>query len=234
MKDWRDRCHGGSSYRATQVLTGHGCFGSYLRRVGKEATARCHHCPDGRGEQREDSARHTLLECAAWTEERGALRGAIGVEEEDLSLPAIVAAIVRDEGSWNAMVSFCEAVISRKEAAERERERGCSGSGSPPGQPGARGGQATPCPATFGPGSGRWSPRGSHHVEEKEGESGPTPEPSPPLHRTGGGLPIEQMRVKGRPRRHPRAHLCARCIAPAPRSVGPARRTGVRAPLFSA
>ena len=44
------------------------------------------------------------------------------MEEEDLSLPAIVAAIVRDEGSWNAMVSFCEAVISRKEAAVRERE----------------------------------------------------------------------------------------------------------------
>ena len=123
MKGWRDRCHGGSSYRATQVLTGHGCFGSYLRRIGKQATARCYHCPDGQGEHREDSARHTLLECAAWNEERGALRGAIGIAEgEDLSLPAIVAAMVRDEGSWNAMASFCETVLSRKEAEERERE----------------------------------------------------------------------------------------------------------------
>ena len=124
MKGWRDRCHGGSSYRATQVLTGHGCFGSYLRRIGKQATARCYHCPDGQGEHREDSARHTLLECAAWNEERGALRGAIGIAEgEDLSLPTIVAAMVRDEGSWNAVASFCETVLSRKEAEERERER---------------------------------------------------------------------------------------------------------------
>ena len=122
MKDWRDRCYGGSSYRVTQVLTGHGCFGSYLRRIGKEATARCYHCPDGQGEHREDSARHTLLECAAWSEERGALRGALDMEEGDLSLPAIVAAMVRDEGSWKAMASFCETVISQKEAAERERE----------------------------------------------------------------------------------------------------------------
>lgn len=30
--------------RVTQVLTGHGCFGEYLKRIGAEATAGCHHC----------------------------------------------------------------------------------------------------------------------------------------------------------------------------------------------
>ena len=119
MQDWRDRCHGGSTYRMTQVLTGHGCFGEYLRRIGKEATARCHHCPEGSGEL-EDSARHTLFECAAWSTEREALRGKIG--GDDFSLPAIVAAMAREEESWQAMASFCESVMSQKEAAERERE----------------------------------------------------------------------------------------------------------------
>src|SRR5436190_740793 len=51
--------------RMTQVLSGHGCFREYLRRIGKEAPARCHHCP--KGQREEDSARHTLLECVAWS-----------------------------------------------------------------------------------------------------------------------------------------------------------------------
>jgi hypothetical protein len=33
------------------TLTGHGCFGEYLRRIEKEATIRCHHC-----DERVDSA----------------------------------------------------------------------------------------------------------------------------------------------------------------------------------
>ena len=32
------------AFRVTQVLTGHGCFGEYLKRIGAEATAGCHHC----------------------------------------------------------------------------------------------------------------------------------------------------------------------------------------------
>ena len=33
------------TFRLTQVLTGHGCFGEYLRKIGAEETAACHHCP---------------------------------------------------------------------------------------------------------------------------------------------------------------------------------------------
>ncbi|XP_070159469.1 uncharacterized protein [Polyergus mexicanus] len=44
---WVTRAGGEMSYRATQVFTGHGCFGSYLCRIGKEDGARCHHCTGG-------------------------------------------------------------------------------------------------------------------------------------------------------------------------------------------
>ncbi|XP_012276844.1 uncharacterized protein LOC105697777 [Orussus abietinus] len=54
---WLDRGHGRHTYRLTQVLTGHGCFGEYLCRIGREATARCHHCDAER-----DTAQHTLEE----------------------------------------------------------------------------------------------------------------------------------------------------------------------------
>ncbi|XP_053989984.1 uncharacterized protein LOC128882410 [Hylaeus volcanicus] len=62
LKRWRERRHGRLTCRATQVFTGHGCFGVYLCRIGKEAAAACHHC----GEE-EDSAQHTLEECPAFS-----------------------------------------------------------------------------------------------------------------------------------------------------------------------
>ncbi|XP_011144287.2 uncharacterized protein LOC105186049 [Harpegnathos saltator] len=39
-----DRAFGTVTFRMTQVLTGHGCFGEYLCRIGKERITHCHHC----------------------------------------------------------------------------------------------------------------------------------------------------------------------------------------------
>ncbi|XP_025157360.1 uncharacterized protein LOC112589214 [Harpegnathos saltator] len=60
-----DRRRRGLSFHMVQVLTGHGCFGRYLHQIGKENTTECHHCSEP-----EDSARHTLVECEAWSQER--------------------------------------------------------------------------------------------------------------------------------------------------------------------
>ncbi|KAJ0176847.1 hypothetical protein K1T71_008026 [Dendrolimus kikuchii] len=69
------------------VLTGHGCFGRYLCRLGREATSGCHHCDTGD----EDTALHTLQECPAWTEQRRELVAHTGF---DTSLPAVVRTMV--------------------------------------------------------------------------------------------------------------------------------------------
>ncbi|XP_053990455.1 uncharacterized protein LOC128882751 [Hylaeus volcanicus] len=114
LKRWRERRQGRLTYRATQVFTGHGCFGVYLCRIWKEAAAACHHC----GEE-EDSTQHTLEECPTFSAQRRVLRAQIG---QDLSLPVVVGAMLESEGNWMAVVSFCEEVISQKEAAERDRE----------------------------------------------------------------------------------------------------------------
>ncbi|XP_023289848.1 uncharacterized protein LOC111674313 [Orussus abietinus] len=111
---WLDRGHGRHTYRLTQVLSVHGCFGEYLCRIGREATARCHHCDAER-----DTAQHTLEVCPACEAERRVLLQEIG---GDLSLPAVVGAMARDERSWEAVASFCEQVMLQKEAAERDRE----------------------------------------------------------------------------------------------------------------
>ena len=35
------------TYRMTQVLTGHGMFGEYLMKIGRETTDICHHSGGG-------------------------------------------------------------------------------------------------------------------------------------------------------------------------------------------
>ncbi|XP_071581777.1 uncharacterized protein [Temnothorax nylanderi] len=114
MEGVKKRC---LAFHTVQIITGHGCFGHYLHRIGKERTARCHYCPEGA-----DTAQHTLEHCPAWAEKRRALRAAIG---EDLSLPAVIRATVgvgeESKEKWRAFASFCDNVMSRKEADERVR-----------------------------------------------------------------------------------------------------------------
>lgn len=115
IQEWLSREHGRLTFRLTQVLSGHGCFGEYLCRVARrEPDGRCHHCTDP-----VDTAQHTLAVCPAWTAERSALAAAVG---GDVSLPAVVKAGVCSETAWDALLTFCEVVMGRKEEAERERE----------------------------------------------------------------------------------------------------------------
>ncbi|XP_076764846.1 uncharacterized protein LOC143431793 [Xylocopa sonorina] len=60
LSRWVDRSHGRLTFRTTQVLTGHGCFGENLHRISREVTGICHHC-DGLG----DTAQHTPERCPA-------------------------------------------------------------------------------------------------------------------------------------------------------------------------
>ncbi|XP_029172267.1 uncharacterized protein LOC114941449 [Nylanderia fulva] len=114
LQDWLSR-KPGLSYRVVQVLTGHGCFGEYLHdKARKEPSRRCHHCAEVR-----DTAQHTVEFCPAWADQRRALTSAIG---GDLGLPSMVKAMLESQQKWEAVASFCEEVLTRKEAAERERE----------------------------------------------------------------------------------------------------------------
>ena len=90
-----------------QVLTGHGCFGEYLHRIGREPTEVCHHCG-----ARVDSADHTLLECPAWGVPRRELLRALRVNEAEFSLESMVRAMLSGEDKWQAGLFFCESVIS--------------------------------------------------------------------------------------------------------------------------
>lgn len=38
LEEWADRTHGRMSFHLTQIFAGHGCFGDYLCKIGKERT----------------------------------------------------------------------------------------------------------------------------------------------------------------------------------------------------
>lgn len=114
LSDWLERQHGFLSFRLVQVMTGHGCFGSYLHRIGREETPACHECGAA-----EDTAQHTLEVCPSLSELR---RDLIAVVGRDLSLPSVVNAMLGGERAWAAVASFCEQAMSQREAAERARE----------------------------------------------------------------------------------------------------------------
>ncbi|CAH2216378.1 jg27982, partial [Pararge aegeria aegeria] len=59
------------------------------------------------------------LEWHLWDPQRHTLVAEI---DGDLSLPSVVFAMLSSESSWEAVVDYCEEVISQKEAAERMGE----------------------------------------------------------------------------------------------------------------
>lgn len=118
LHSWLDRRHGGVSFRVTQILTGHGCFGSYLYRIGKVADSLCEHCREGV----EDSPEHTLAECKAWEVERGRLCIALNIGDNEVSLREVMARILDSPEGWGAFVTYANTVMLSKESAERERQ----------------------------------------------------------------------------------------------------------------
>ncbi|XP_076303072.1 uncharacterized protein LOC143221530 [Lasioglossum baleicum] len=114
--DARMKSGGRRTFRLTQVLSGHGCFGQYLNNIGREVTHGCWFC-----DAEVDTAQQTLKESPAWTAERRARQSAEGW---DLSVLAIVPNMVEPERNWRAVASFCEQVMLQMDAAERGLEEG--------------------------------------------------------------------------------------------------------------
>jgi len=102
------------------MLTGHGYFNLFLKRIGRAQTTVGYHCgTSGVDYGEEDSASHTLLHCIAFERDRNELVNRIGhFDPGDL--------IARMQGgsldSWKAVVRFAETVLTAKEVAEQERQ----------------------------------------------------------------------------------------------------------------
>lgn len=112
---WLERGWGQTTYRITQLMSGHGCFNTFLHRIGKADSPMCTYCGI-----EEDSSEHHIITCSRWDNERGALIEKIG---NDLQLPVIVRKICEEEEAWKAFHNFAESTLSVKEEDERVRQR---------------------------------------------------------------------------------------------------------------
>jgi hypothetical protein len=112
---WRQKRGAPLTFRMTQILTGHGVFGEFLKKIGKENTSLCHHCGT-----EEDTAQHTLEVCPAWELPRSILRSETG---DGLTPGNIVEAVLEGGHKAAAVRDFCERVMLAKEWAERDRIR---------------------------------------------------------------------------------------------------------------
>lgn len=115
IKPWKERRFGSLNYWGTQMLTGHGSFGSYVKRIGKSSTDRCQHCDDG-----PDTAEHTLVACPAWCELRSLLTEAA---KKTVKPDNIVEVMLSGKDQWEAVLKYCEVVMSAKAQAERNVEQ---------------------------------------------------------------------------------------------------------------
>lgn len=64
IKPWVNRMRGAVDYYITQAFTGHDCFKSYLKRIGKTLDDKCWYCEEN------NDACHTVFYCERWNENR--------------------------------------------------------------------------------------------------------------------------------------------------------------------
>lgn len=113
---WLDHRRAGVNFYVTQLLSGHGCFGQYLHRIGKRNSSACPDC-----EEELDTPEHVLEVCPRWRVERTNLRMAF---EEDLPLRWVnmMPSALNYEAKWMAIANFAREVLTKREVAEREAE----------------------------------------------------------------------------------------------------------------
>lgn len=106
ISDWHNRKHGEVTHAITQVVTGHGAFGKYLKRFGKTETEACWMC-----ENEHDDAEHTVYECPAFAYERECANTKL---DQTLTPDNMIQTMLQDENSWNVISGMLNSIMERK------------------------------------------------------------------------------------------------------------------------
>jgi hypothetical protein len=97
------------------VLSGHGCFASFLKKIGKKNTDSCWYCPD------RDDAEHTLFRCPRWD---GLRLEAMQKTAEWPEKKNLVDLMLRSKEDWEAIAAMARKIMRIKEADERRLDSG--------------------------------------------------------------------------------------------------------------
>ncbi|CAB0037781.1 unnamed protein product [Trichogramma brassicae] len=112
---WIERRHGEVNYHLTQLLSGHGCFRSYLCRTKNDTSSSCPTC-----HPIVEDVEHVIFHCPRFTSEREELyRLANGLLEPE----TIVGFMLENERNWEATSSFASKVMTSLRSEEKARRR---------------------------------------------------------------------------------------------------------------
>lgn len=98
-------------YYTVQALTGHGCFGTYLHKIGKESTPNCWFC-----ENQNDDVEHTIFHCPRWSLDRSLLEMNIFPKKWEVKNFAY---LLKKRTTNIYVRNFCRACLSEKEKWEK-------------------------------------------------------------------------------------------------------------------
>lgn len=101
------------SYHVTQILSGHGCFCTFLKKIGKQETDECWFCVG-----KVDDPAHTLFSCERWALQRETLNMKLGIQ---LEIDNFII-ILKNDKTRDILVSFVKEIMEKKEKIERSRE----------------------------------------------------------------------------------------------------------------
>ena len=86
-------------HNTMQLLTGHGSFGVYRKRIGRDSDGNCLDCGDPN-----DDAEHALFACPKWTDRRIELENALGGK---IDVGNLIATVTAKDESWNKFRQSC-------------------------------------------------------------------------------------------------------------------------------
>lgn len=108
---WTKRKHGELTYELSQFLTGHGNFGSYLKKMNIKQTDECIYC------KQPDTPEHMFFACQRWNFQREQCWRRVG---RDLTPENAVMEMLKSEEAWRNINSFIEETV-REKMKDQER-----------------------------------------------------------------------------------------------------------------
>lgn len=118
LSEWVKCTHRRADYFLTQVLTGHGSFKVYTKRIGKTEDDNCEYCGQV------DTVAHTLFECGRWQLERRQTNQDIGMT---LTTQNMIPTMIEDRKNWDLIHSFVRKIMKEKETEERQFQQNRTG-----------------------------------------------------------------------------------------------------------
>lgn len=107
--NWIGRGHGSVNYHLTQVLTGHGCFSSYLMTMKLAQNDWCWYC----GEH-DDNVYNTSFICERWNNHRREANKRCG---DEVTPDSMVTQIIEEEEKWDTINGMIRAIWKKKNKA---------------------------------------------------------------------------------------------------------------------